>query len=87
MAGALSGLTRVRKFHQDDAHVFCTSDQIAAEVGTCIKMITRIYSAFGFKFSFALSTRPVDYIGEVAQWDQAEDALRDCLAREECKYV
>eukprot|EP01134_Creolimax_fragrantissima_P005896 CFRG5896T1 len=86
MAGALSGLTRVRKFHQDDAHVFCRPEQISSEVGKCIQMVKRIYRAFGFQYKFALSTRPVDFIGDITQWDLAEKALVGCLDQENCKY-
>ena len=57
--GALGGLTRLRRFQQDDAHVFCTLDQIAAEVHSCIEFVEAVYRLFGFKFRLFLSTRCV----------------------------
>eukprot|EP00123_Amoebidium_parasiticum_P016071 comp23274_c0_seq1/m.38097 comp23274_c0_seq1/g.38097 ORF comp23274_c0_seq1/g.38097 comp23274_c0_seq1/m.38097 type:complete len:723 (-) comp23274_c0_seq1:698-2866(-) len=79
ITGALSGLTRVRKFHQDDAHIFCRPNQIASEVASCLGMLERLYSIFGFTHTFALSTRPDDYIGSLDDWNEAEDALVGCL--------
>lgn len=57
-SGALSGLTRVRKFHQDDAHIFCRKDQIESEVEDCLRMVERIYGRFNMAVHYALSTRP-----------------------------
>ncbi|KAI9179396.1 threonyl-tRNA synthetase [Blastocladiella emersonii ATCC 22665] len=79
-SGALSGLTRVRRFHQDDAHIFCTRDQIAAEMTATLRMIDEVYTLFGFtSWEFALSTRPDKFIGSVAEWDAAEATLRGVL--------
>lgn len=77
--GALSGLTRVRRFQQDDAHIFCTMDQIMEEIKNALDFIDYMYSLFGFKYSLALSTRPDNYIGEKEMWDQAENALKKGL--------
>ncbi|CBQ68427.1 probable MST1-threonine--tRNA ligase, mitochondrial [Sporisorium reilianum SRZ2] len=80
-SGALTGLTRVRRFHQDDAHVFCRPDQVAGEINSMLAMLTSAYDTFGFaSFELVLSTRPRDsYIGELAEWDRAEAGLREAL--------
>lgn len=78
--GALTGLTRVRKFHQDDAHIFCAPEQVFGEISQNLELIDRVYSAFGFPgYELALSTRPEKYIGEIADWDRAEADLRKAL--------
>lgn len=77
--GALTGLTRVRRFQQDDAHIFCRHDQIQDEIVSCLKFIDYIYSIFGFKYTLALSTRPEKYLGEIEVWDQAEKGLAEAL--------
>jgi threonyl-tRNA synthetase len=78
-SGALHGLTRVRRFQQDDAHIFCTTEQIEAEVTGALDFLTHIYGIFGFEFQLALSTRPEKFLGEIETWNQAEKALADCL--------
>ncbi|BDF94207.1 MULTISPECIES: threonine--tRNA ligase [Pseudoalteromonas] len=79
-SGALHGLMRVRGFTQDDAHVFCTEDQVMDEVSSCIKMVYDTYETFGFeKIVVKLSTRPEKRIGEDEIWDKAEQALADAL--------
>ena len=79
-SGALHGLMRVRGFTQDDAHVFCTEDQVMDEVSSCIKMVYDTYETFGFeKIVVKLSTRPEKRIGEDDVWDKAEQALADAL--------
>lgn len=79
-SGALHGLMRVRGFTQDDAHIFCTEEQIMDEVSSCIKMVYDTYETFGFeKIVVKLSTRPEKRIGEDAMWDKAELALADAL--------
>ncbi|AMA64834.1 Threonine--tRNA ligase [Candidatus Arsenophonus lipoptenae] len=78
--GALHGLMRVRSFTQDDAHIFCTEDQILDEVKNCIKMIYDVYSIFGFqKITIKLSTRPKNSIGTDIQWNIAENRLAKAL--------
>jgi len=77
--GALSGLTRVRQLCQDDAHIFCTEDQIQGEVATLLTLVKRLYDAFGLGFNAKLSTRPEKRVGEDALWDQAEAALQSAL--------
>ncbi|MCF6455369.1 threonine--tRNA ligase [Pseudoalteromonas sp. MMG024] len=79
-SGALHGLMRVRGFTQDDAHVFCTEEQVMEEVSSCIKMVYDTYETFGFeKIVVKLSTRPEKRIGEDEMWDKSEKALADAL--------
>ncbi|MEM9102794.1 MAG: threonine--tRNA ligase [Pseudomonadota bacterium] len=82
-SGGLHGLMRVRSFTQDDAHVFCTEDQIQEEVVNCINMIYATYSDFGFKeIMVKLSTRPEKRVGADELWDKAEKGLEDALNSE-----
>jgi threonyl-tRNA synthetase len=74
-SGVLSGLTRVRQFSQDDAHCFVTEEQIGDEVEALLRLVQRVYSDFDLRFEAKLSTRPDEFIGEVATWDRAEAAL------------
>jgi threonyl-tRNA synthetase len=78
-SGVLSGLTRVRQFSQDDAHCFVTEDQIASEVESLLRLVQRVNADFGLEYSAKLSTRPDEFLGEVATWDRAEAALRQAL--------
>jgi threonyl-tRNA synthetase len=79
LSGALTGMTRVRRFQQDDAHVFCRKDQVKDEILGCIDFMNFVYGVFGFTFQMELSTRPEKYIGEIATWDYAEQQLKDVL--------
>lgn len=79
LSGTLGGLTRVRRFQQDDAHIFCTEDQVREEVGNCLRFLKSVYEIFGFEYALHLSTRPEKYIGEVAVWDRAEEMLAQAL--------
>jgi threonyl-tRNA synthetase len=78
-SGVLSGLTRVRQFSQDDAHCFVTEEQIAGEVELLLKLVQRVYGDFGLEYTAKLSTRPEEFLGEVATWDHAEAALKQAL--------
>ncbi|WP_119394573.1 threonine--tRNA ligase [Salinibius halmophilus] len=79
-SGALHGLMRVRGFTQDDAHIFCTDEQVQDEVSGCIKMVYKCYESFGFeRVEVKLSTRPEKRIGDDAMWDKAEAALAEAL--------
>jgi threonyl-tRNA synthetase len=79
-SGTLHGLMRVRNFVQDDAHIFCTEDQIQSEVAAFISLLREVYADFGFTDVLVnLSTRPERRVGEEALWDKAEDALRQAL--------
>lgn len=79
LSGALSGLTRVRRFQQDDAHIFCRDDQIRDEIVGCLDFLRHVYGIFGFTFKLELSTRPEQFLGEVELWDRAEKQLADSL--------
>jgi len=81
LSGAIAGLTRVRSFAQDDAHVFCTPEQVASEVGAIARMILDCYALFGFEVQIVLSTRPENRAGDDALWDRAEAALAAALDR------
>ena len=80
-SGVLSGLTRVRQFSQDDAHCFVTEEQIAAEVEALLRLVQRVQSDFGLEYTAKLSTRPEQFLGEIATWDRAEAALKEALER------
>ncbi|KAF1875145.1 hypothetical protein Lal_00007761 [Lupinus albus] len=78
-SGALSGLTRVRRFQQDDAHIFCRESQIKDEVRNALNFINYVYDIFGFTYELKLSTRPEKYLGDLETWDKAENALKEAL--------
>ncbi len=81
-SGALHGLMRVRGFTQDDAHIFCTAEQVQQEVTSCISMVYDTYKTFGFdEIVVKLSTRPEKRVGDDAMWDRAETALAEALER------
>jgi len=89
-AGALAGLTRVRQFQQDDAHLFVTEDQIGEEVNRLLKLVERVYRAFGMPYRFVLSVRGEDhskYMGEPALWDKAESLLAEALEGNKLRYT
>lgn len=79
-SGSLHGIMRVRGFTQDDAHIFCTEEQIQSEVATFIDMLHEVYADFGFtEVIYRLSTRPEERVGTDADWDRAEAALAEAL--------
>ncbi|GFV07623.1 threonine--tRNA ligase 1, cytoplasmic [Trichonephila clavipes] len=79
ISGALTGLTRVRRFQQDDAHIFCTPEQITSEINGALDFLKHIYGVLGFSFQLKLSTRPENYLGEIEMWNDAEKQLADSL--------
>jgi len=79
LSGALTGLTRVRRFQQDDAHIFCAQDQIKSELKGALNFMARVYGIFGFKFSLELSTRPEKFLGDIEVWNRAEKQLEEQL--------
>ncbi|MEP0176151.1 MAG: threonine--tRNA ligase [Paraglaciecola sp.] len=86
-SGGLHGLMRVRGFTQDDAHVFCTEEQILEEVGSCIDMIYDAYRTFGFeKIVVKLSTRPEKRVGSDEVWDKAEAELAEALKQKDIEF-
>jgi threonyl-tRNA synthetase len=81
-SGTLTGLTRVRSMAQDDAHIYCTPDQMADELAGFIAMTREVYDAFGFdRIDVTLQTRPEKFLGRIELWDAAEAALRDAVER------
>ncbi|MDQ3019517.1 MAG: threonine--tRNA ligase [Bacteroidota bacterium] len=87
MSGALSGLFRVRSFTIDDAHIFCTPEQIEQEVIVLIKLVFEVYNTFGFDdVQVYLSTRPEKFIGSLEVWDNSEKSLSSALEKENIKY-
>ena len=91
-SGALHGLLRVRGFTQDDAHIFCTPEQVEDEVKQCFEFAMHIFKTFGFeKFSVELSTRdpehPEHFTGDVKDWDRAENALKHVLESNQIPYT
>jgi threonyl-tRNA synthetase len=86
-SGALHGIMRVRGFTQDDAHIFCTEDQMQAESADFIRLTQKVYADFGFdEIELKLSTRPEQRVGSDDQWDRAEKALADALDSAGLKY-
>jgi threonyl-tRNA synthetase len=80
VSGTLSGLTRMRQFCQDDAHLFVRPDQIEEEVATLLKLVARVYGLFGLGYDMELATRnPDSYLGELETWERAEANLRGAL--------
>jgi threonyl-tRNA synthetase len=86
-SGVLSGLTRVRQFSQDDGHIFITPDQIASEVESALRLVQKVYKDFGLGVEMKLSTRPAEFLGEIAQWDDAEAQLKKALEAADQKYT
>ena len=81
-SGVLHGLMRVRGFTQDDAHIFCTPDQVEDEVGGVLELTFELLDAFGFKdYSIALSTRPEKYVGDLNMWEHATQSLKGALEK------
>lgn len=78
-SGALSGLTRVRRFVQDDSHIFCTPEQIKGEIDDLFKFLDKVYGLFGFEYKLELSTRPDSFLGEIETWNTAEAGLEAAL--------
>ena len=87
-SGVVQGLTRVRTFSIDDAHIFCTPQQIGQEVSSLFELMFRVYSVFGFNEPVVyLSTRPEKAIGELALWENAEAQLERCLKERQVAYT
>ena len=86
LSGTLHGLFRVRTFTQDDAHVYCLPSQIKEEVYRMIDLADLLYSTFGFKYTIELSTRPDDFMGDIKDWDFAEDQLKAALEERNIEY-
>jgi len=86
-SGTLSGLTRVRAFAQDDAHIYLRQDQIEQEITGLLALVAKVYKTFGFSYAMNLSTRnPEKFIGDVEKWNQAEAALARALEKNNIPY-
>ncbi|MCK4287920.1 MAG: threonine--tRNA ligase, partial [Bacteroidales bacterium] len=85
-SGELHGLTRVRGFTQDDAHIFCSESELEQEIINIIELTQGFYKLFGFEYHIELSTRPKKKIGSEKQWDKAEKALESVLKKKKIKF-
>ena len=86
-SGVLHGLTRVRGFTQDDAHIICTPDQLSDEIMKAVKFGTKLLKTFGFKdYNIYLSTRPKKYVGSLKNWGEATKTLKNALDKLKLKY-
>ena len=85
-SGALSGLTRVQGFTQDDAHVFCTPEQLVDEINEIIDFVADTMKIFNMGFEVELSTRPESYVGKLENWDLAEAGLKEAMDKRGMKY-
>ena len=85
-SGALSGLTRVQGFTQDDAHIFCTPEQLVDEINEIIDFVADTMKIFNMSFEVELSTRPESYVGEIENWNRAEAGLKEAMDKRGMKY-
>ena len=85
-SGALSGLTRVQGFTQDDAHIFCTLDQLVEEINEISDFVKDAMAIFKMEFEVELSTRPESYVGSLENWEKAEAGLKEALDKRNMKY-
>lgn len=85
-SGALSGLTRVQGFTQDDAHIFCTPEQLVDEINEIIDFVADTMEMFNMKFDVELSTRPESYVGDIENWNRAEAGLKEAMDRRGMNY-
>lgn len=86
MSGVLNGLFRVRVFTQDDAHVFCTEEQLEEQIIELFELINKIYSTFGFEYDVELSTRPEKAMGDKKIWDKSESILKKALEKKKMNF-
>jgi len=86
LSGALGGMFRVRQITMDDAHIFCTLEQVQEEIIKVLSLISKFYLMFGFKPSFYLATRPEKFMGEKKLWDISEKSLENALKANKIKY-
>ncbi len=85
-SGALGGLTRVQGFTQDDAHIFCTPEQLVNEINEIIDFVQDAMSIFNMTFEVELSTRPESFVGDIEHWEKAEAGLREAMEKRGMKY-
>lgn len=87
LSGTLSGLFRLQQFTQDDAHIFCTEEQISNEISGLIKLIDVVYHKFDLSYKVYLSTRPNGFMGKREAWERAEEDLRQALTKNKIEYT
>ncbi|MDP2973829.1 MAG: threonine--tRNA ligase, partial [Candidatus Diapherotrites archaeon] len=85
-SGVLNGLFRVRKFTQDDAHIFCTEEQMEEEIIKIIELVDHFYKTFGFPYNVELSTKPENAMGSAAIWEKAEKALGNAMQKRKIEF-
>ena len=85
-SGALSGLTRVQGFTQDDAHIFCTPEQLVDEINAIIDFVSDTMKIFNMTFEVELSTRPESYVGDIKNWELAEAGLKEAMDKRGMSY-
>lgn len=85
-SGALAGLTRVQGFTQDDAHIFCTPEQLVDEINAIIDFVADTMDIFNMKFEVELSTRPESYVGDLKNWELAEAGLKEAMDKRGMQY-
>ncbi len=85
-SGALGGLTRVQGFTQDDAHIFCTPEQLVNEINEIIDFVTDTMKIFNMTFEVELSTRPESFVGSIENWERAEAGLKEAMDKRGMKY-
>lgn len=86
LSGVLNGLFRVRKFTQDDAHIYCTEEQLEEEITRVIDLVDHFYKVFGFEYTVELSTRPEKAMGDKKLWDKAETTLANAMKKKKMEY-
>ncbi|OAG28950.1 threonyl-tRNA synthetase [Nematocida displodere] len=86
LSGTLTGLTRVRRFQQDDAHIFVQPQKVMEEILMSLEFLKSIYDVLGFTYTVKLSTRPDNYLGELEVWNAAEDQLKEALDAANCQW-
>ena len=87
MTGALHGLFRVREFTQDDAHIFCTVDQIEEQIIDVIEFVDKIMTTFGFEYKMMISTKPEKAVGDAEVWEKSEQALKNAMEVHNLPYT
>ncbi|KAI5191136.1 threonyl-tRNA synthetase [Nematocida sp. AWRm77] len=87
VSGSLTGLTRVRRFQQDDAHIFTQASKVSEEIEMSLDFLKEIYTLLGFTYSISLSTRPSNYLGEIEVWNSAESQLKEALDKAGCEWA
>jgi len=86
-SGTLNGLFRAREFHQDDAHIFISGNELKTEFENLMKMIDELYSAFGLSYRLRFGTMPQNHMGEIKEWELAEKSLQDALDASKKEYT